>query len=119
MTTLVTRVTTMLHGKRVGKDAFGNTYYEQRATPKGRRKRRWVVYKGADEASRVPPLWHAWLHYTSDALPDAAAERRPAWLKDHTPNATGTPQAYRPPGHTLQGGRRDKATGDYDPWTPG
>ena len=32
---------------------------------------------------------------------------------------TGTDQAYRPPGHTLKGGRRAKATGDYEPWTPG
>lgn len=119
MTTLVTWVTTLLHGRRVGKDSFGNIYYEERKTPKQRRKRRWVVYNGVDEASRVPPLWHAWLHYTIDAPPDESAERGPAWQKAHVPNVTGTAQAYRPPGHTLQGGRRAKATGDYDPWIPG
>jgi NADH:ubiquinone oxidoreductase subunit len=27
--------------------------------------------------------------------------------------------AYRPPGSILAGGRRPKATGDYQPWTPG
>ena len=31
---------------------------------------------------------------------------------------TGTDLAYRPPGHTLMGGHRAKATGDYEPWTP-
>jgi len=31
---------------------------------------------------------------------------------------TGSPQAYRPPGHDFQGGQRAKATGDYEPWTP-
>lgn len=118
MTTLVTRVTTMLHGKRVAKDSYGNTYYEERRTPKGRRKRRWVVYGDADEASRVPALWHAWLHYNRDEPPGESAAGRPDWQKAHLPNVTGTAQAYRPPGHTLKGGRRDKATGDYDPWTP-
>ena len=119
MTTLVTWLTTMLHGKAVGKDRFGNVYYEERGAPKGRRKRRWVVYKGADEASRVPPMWHAWLHYTRDALPGDSSDSRHAWEKEHRPNVTGTVEAYRPPGHTLQGGHRAKATGDYEPWTPG
>ena len=44
--------------------------------------------------------------------------RRP-WQKEHQPNPTGTPAAYLPPGHTLKGGRRAAATGDYEPWTPG
>ena len=83
------------------------------------RRRRWVVYRGGDEASRVPPVWHAWLHYTSDTPPAETAGDAPPWRKEHMPNVTGTALAYRPPGHTLQGGRRDKATGDYDPWTPG
>jgi NADH:ubiquinone oxidoreductase subunit len=41
------------------------------------------------------------------------------WEKPHIPNLTGTPAAYRPPGSTLASGRRPKATGDYQPWTPG
>ena len=36
--------------------------------PAGRRRRRWVLYRrGPVEASRVPPEWHAWLHYTTEA----------------------------------------------------
>jgi NADH:ubiquinone oxidoreductase subunit len=119
MTTLVTRLKTFLYGKRVGKDSFGNRYYEERIVPKRRRRRRWVVYSGPDEASRVPPVWHAWLHYTIDTPPTGTTIHAPAWKKDHMPNVTGTARAYRPPGHTLQGGRRDKATGDYEPWIPG
>jgi NADH:ubiquinone oxidoreductase subunit len=119
MTTIVTLLTTWLNGRRVGKDTTGNTYYEERIAPKGQRRRRWVLYRGADEASLVPPLWNGWLHYTRDEPPGDASGQQPAWGKEHMPNATGTAQAYRPPGHTLQGGRRDKATGDYDPWTPG
>lgn len=109
---------TKLRGRQIGRDAAGNIYYEdKRPRPGGPRVRRWVVYAGPPEASEVPPEWHAWLHYTTDApLPMDA--RRP-WQKPHVPNATGTPLSYRPPGHDYQGGQRARATGDYEAWTPG
>ncbi len=127
---LYTRLFTLLHGRLVGTDSTGNRYYEQRGigveshpdlgTSKQRRRRRWVVYNGEAEASRVPSEWHAWLHYTVKLPPDpeVVAKRRRFWQKEHRPNATGTPGAYLPPGHSLAGGRRDKATGDYEAWTP-
>jgi len=114
---LGTRLFTMLKGRRVGTDAAGNIYYEERKPRRGERARRWVGYAGAPDASSVPPEWHAWLHRITDApLPDAG--RRP-WMKPHVPNATGTPAGYRPPGHDYAGGRRAAATGDYEAWTPG
>lgn len=127
---LYTRLFTLLHGRLVGTDSAGNRYYEQRGVgveshpdlgaSKQRRRRRWVVYNGEAEASRVPSEWHAWLHYTVKLPPDpeVVAKRRRFWQKEHRPNATGTPGAYLPPGHSLAGGRRDKATGDYEAWTP-
>jgi NADH:ubiquinone oxidoreductase subunit len=116
--TLSTWLFTRLRGRQVGTDSVGNIYYEERRPrPGALRNRRWVVYAGAAEASKVPPEWHAWLHYTTDSpLPDAG--RRP-WQKPHIPNVTGTPASYRPPGHDYQGGRRARATGDYEAWTPG
>jgi NADH:ubiquinone oxidoreductase subunit len=109
---------TWLHGKRVGADAEGNVYYEERRARPGLRRRRWVVYHGGPvEASRVPPEWHAWLHYTTDA-PLLDVPRHP-WQRPHQPNLTGTPQAYRPSGHDYQGGKRAAASGDYEAWTPG
>lgn len=114
---LGTRLFTLLHGRRVGSDAEGNIYYEARRNPWNGRLRRWVAYKGAPEPSRVPPEWHAWLHHTTEApLPDS--KRRP-WQKPHQMNLTGTPGAYRPPGHDYRGGHRAAATGDYEAWTPG
>ncbi|MGE4221374.1 MAG: NADH:ubiquinone oxidoreductase subunit NDUFA12 [Alphaproteobacteria bacterium] len=118
MTTAITRLITLFQGRLVGTDPFGNRYYEERRAPKEGRRRRWVVYEGEDEASRVPPEWHAWLHYTVKEVPDNAGRPHRDWQKAHVPNLTGTPGAYRPPGHTLQGGHRDRATGDYEPWTP-
>ena len=43
---------TLLKGRRVGADAVGNIYYEERRPRAGYRSRRWVVYAGAPEASR-------------------------------------------------------------------
>ncbi len=112
-----TRIHTWLSGRYVGRDGIGNVYYEDKRARTGLHRRRWVAYAGVPEASTVPPEWHAWLHYTTDApLPEDT--RRP-WQKPHLPNATGTVASYRPPGHDYQGGQRAAATGDYESWTPG
>ena len=111
-----TRITTWLTGARVGEDGQGNIYYEAKRIVPGQRRRRWVLYAGVPEASMVPPEWHAWLHYTTEA-PIPLAHR--PWQKPHRPNATGTPLSYRPAGHDYSGGQRRPATGDYESWTPG
>ena len=118
-----TRLYTWLRGEPVGRDGTGNRYYREKGGGRVhreslRRERRWVVYQGEVEASRVPPEWHAWLHHTTQDVPPAGGPPKQPWQKDHLPNLTGTGAAYRPPGHTLEGGRRDKATGDYEPWKP-
>ncbi len=118
MTTMVTWFQTLLGGRPVGADSFGNRYYETRSRQDGKHYRRWVIYKHEDEASSVPPGWHAWLHYTVDKTPMEVYPVARFWQRSHVPNRTGTASAYRPPGHTLQGGKRDHATGDYEPWTP-
>ena len=109
----------LTHGRKVGEDQFGNKYYRGKARKGYNRERRFVIYKGTPEATAVPPEWHGWLHYQTDILPGQAKEsfRRP-WQKPHKPNMTGTTGAYRPPGHILEGGKRGKATGDYEAWSP-
>lgn len=105
-----------LRGKtRVGEDAVGNAYYEGGVDLNGI-ARRWVIYAGANDASRVPPEWFGWLHHQVDTLPDAALAR--PWQKAALPNLTGTALAYRPPGALDMGGHRAAATGDYEAWTP-
>ena len=115
--TLGLRLFTLLRGQLAGTDAQGNRYYRDRARGAVARERRWVIYNGEAEASRVPPEWHAWLHRTTDALPTDGAPKRP-WQRAHVPNLTGTPVAYRPPGDLARGGARPPATGDYEPWRP-
>ncbi|PZQ46736.1 MAG: NADH:ubiquinone oxidoreductase subunit NDUFA12 [Micavibrio aeruginosavorus] len=112
-------VTIVTGAKKVGTDPLGNKYYRAKARKGYTHDRRWVIYSGVPEASNVPPEWHGWLHHQTDAVPEAnAPSYRRVWQKPHRPNLTGTDLAYRPPGHVLSGGQRDKATGDYEAWKP-
>lgn len=111
--TLGTRLFTAMNGKLVGEDEAGNRYFREK---KG--EKRWVVYNGEVEASRIPPDWHAWLHYTVDTPPSEQPLPRKAWEKDHLPNLTGSVAAYLPPGSLAEGGQRARATGDYEAWRP-
>jgi len=109
------------NGLFVGEDEFGNKYYEaktDRDSYDGGRKRRWVTYNGYAEASKVPPDWHGWLHYTFDEPPTKDPQKRRSWERDHIPNLTGSVLAWRPPGSITRGGERSPATGDYEAWTP-
>ncbi len=119
MANIGTTLYTFLSGRHVGTDAFGNRYFTERRTPKGRKCKRWVMYNGIAEASKVPALWHAWLHYTTDQLPEEAKMPHHAWEKEHLPNLTGTAGAYAPPGHIRRGAKRDESTSDYEAWNPG
>lgn len=120
--TFGTQLWTWRFGELVGEDEQGNRYYRTRGgkiDPTLHFERRWVIYNGYAEASRVPADWHGWLHHVVDVPPTQQNYKPREWEKPHVPNMTGTPRAYRPSGSTLASGRRPKATGDYQPWTPG
>ncbi|AMA57948.1 NADH:ubiquinone oxidoreductase subunit NDUFA12 [Bradyrhizobium sp. CCGE-LA001] len=119
--TFGTQLWTRRYGELVGQDEQGNLYYRTRGgaiDPTLGFERRWVVYNGYAEASRIPPSWHGWIHHVIDVPPTEANYQPREWEKPHQPNLTGTAKAYRPSGSTLASGRRPKATGDYQPWTP-
>ncbi len=119
--TIGTMLDTSLNGELVGTDAQGNKYYRIKETKQPRRRnreRRWVIYNGSNDASRVPPEWHGWLHGSFDSVPESNLPPARIWETDHSPNATGTPGAYRPQGALERGGRRAAATGDYEAWSP-
>jgi NADH:ubiquinone oxidoreductase subunit len=108
-----TMVMTWLWGHFVGDDKFGNRYYQDKAG-----KRRWVIYNGTVEASRVPPEWHGWLHHTFKEPPTVAPRNIKSWEREHQPNLTGTDGAYHPQGSLSETGEHPSATGEYQPWTP-
>lgn len=101
------------NGRKVGADADGNCYFESRDGA-----RRWVLYNGPNDASRVPPEWHGWLHHSYAGLPDQILPTTRDWQMPAEPNLTGTRAAYRPAGALDQGGQRASATGDYRAWAP-
>ncbi|UFM63418.1 NADH:ubiquinone oxidoreductase subunit NDUFA12 [Paracoccus sp. MA] len=109
--TLNTQVWTKLYGAKVGEDDQGNIYYQSRDS-----KRRWVIYNGEAEASRVSPEWHGWLHHTFQEPPTSEPLAHKPWEKPHEPNQTGTPAAYHPAGSLYRAQPVERR--DYDAWQP-
>ncbi len=115
--TFGTQLILLMRGARlVGNDEQGNRYFEEKSpSASDGRTRRFVVYHGIAEASRVPPDWHGWLHYTFETPPTEAPLKRRPWERDHLPNMTGTPLAYHPPGSLVKG---KGVAPDYEAWRP-
>lgn len=117
--TIGTLLHTWVHGSLVGRDEYGNRYYQARARTKERnRRKRWVIYNGKAEPSKVPAHWHTWLHYTTDTVPEDAKASRYRWQRGHVPNLTGTKHRYLPKGHLQNEGKRAVSAADYTPWNP-
>jgi NADH:ubiquinone oxidoreductase subunit len=115
--TFGTWLSTKTSGVEMGQDQLGNVYYQSRGLENGK-IRRWVMYAGPNDASRVPPEWHGWLHYTLDDIPDRGLPTPRAFERPATANLTGTADAYRPAGALETNGKRAAATGDYQAWSP-
>ena len=107
-----TLIHTWLHGVPVGTDSFGNRYYQSKDG-----QRRWVIYNGVVDGSRVPSEWFNWMRHTSDVPPSAEMKKK-SWQKDYLPNLSGTEGAYHPSGSLARGGHRQATTGDYESWSP-
>lgn len=113
--TVTTSLNSALTGEKVGTDAQGNTYYRaKKPYPKGHpfagKERRWVIYNGANDASRVPAEWHGWLHGSFDGVPESNLPPPRIWETEFSPNATGTAKAHRP--------HRDLQDTAYEAWSP-
>ena len=107
--TLGTQIFTARKGVKASEDDQGNLFYQTRDG-----KRRWVIYNGESEASRVSPDWHGWLHFTWDQPPTKAPLAHKAWEKPHQDSPAGTLAAYAPPGSIRAGAPVARA--DYAAW---
>lgn len=112
---LIVKILTKLSCKHIGTDQFGNKYYITRRKDHEGKYKRSVLYNGKVEPSKVPALWHSWLHYTSNEIP--IDNHKYVWEKIHLPNLTGTKHAYKPSGHPLSN-NKDDLTQYYKPWKP-
>jgi len=106
-----TQFFTWRRGEKVGQDAGGNIYYRNHDD-----SRRWVIFHGSNEASKVSPDWHGWLHRTWDAPPTEKPLPHQAWEKPHLQNLTGTAAAYAPAGSIRRA--TPVARQDYEAWSP-
>ena len=88
--TIGTRLKTIISGKFVGKDDFGNKYYENK---KGNR---WVIYSNEIDASKIPVEWYSWMHFTPNRIEKDHNLKKYDWQKPHQSNLTGTKEAYYP-----------------------
>ena len=112
------KIYTWLYGKYVGSDEIGNKYYANSQNFKDKKVKRWVVFKGEIEATKIPPHWHAWLHKTIDN-PPLKYKHQYAWQKNHKQNMTGTTEAYYPSSYPLSKTYNpDQIKEDYESWTP-
>ena len=110
--TLNTQIFTARKGIKVGEDDQGNVFYHNADD-----SRRWVIFNGEVEASRIDVNWHGWLHRTSDELPSKKPLAHKAWEKPHQENLTGTLNAYAPAG-SIRSGSSPEARSDYEAWAP-
>ncbi len=109
--TLNTRLYTWRKGTKVGEDAAGNIFYSANDG-----KKRWVVFNGEVEASRISPDWHGWLHHTFDELPTDKPLVHKSWEKPHLANLTGTAEAHAPAGSLRRADPIERR--DYEAWSP-
>ncbi len=109
--TLNTQLYTWRRGVKVGEDVEGNIFYRTKDD-----KRRWVIFNGEAEASRVSPDWHGWLHHTHKESPTEKSLPHKSWEKPHQENLTGTALAYAPAGSIRRA--MPKPRSDYEAWRP-
>ena len=89
--TLGTKIYTIFYGKLVGKDDFGNKYYGNRKS-----KKRWVIYSGEIDASKISNEWYSWIHFMQNKIDISISSKKYEWQKPHMPNLTGTERSYHP-----------------------
>ena len=109
--TFGTQLWTWRKGVKVGEDQQGNIFYNNKDD-----SRRWVIFNGPIEASRIDPDWHGWLHRTWSEPPTEKPLVHKSWEKPHQENLTGTVAAYAPAGSLRQATPAPR--GDYEAWTP-
>ena len=102
--TLGTFIKTLFFGKLVGRDEFGNKYYQNN------QNERWVIYLNDIEATKITSEWFMWMHHTIDNIP-SNKNKKYLWQKSHLENKTGSKDAYKPIKI-----KRDNTPKKYESW---
>ena len=89
--TIGTKLYTIFFGRLVGKDDFGNKYYENK-----KKTKRWVIYREEIDASKISADWYSWIHFMKNKIEFNTKIKKYDWQKPHLSNQTGTKNAYHP-----------------------
>ena len=73
--TLGTKLKTIFSGKFVGIDSVGNKYYQNKTG------KRWVIYSGEIDASKIPSEWYSWIHFTKNRIENTHEFKKYEWEK--------------------------------------
>ena len=115
---ILRKINLFFNFKFYGSDEFGNKYFIAKNTdPVLKIRKRVVEYNGLAEASKVPPTWHAWLHYLVEDV-DGGIEDLYDWQKPHAPNLTGTKDSYLPRWHMNKGEAKKVSQDKIIAWEP-
>tara|TARA_Y100001958_G_C21021330_1_gene397734 strand:- start:19 stop:375 length:357 start_codon:yes stop_codon:yes gene_type:complete len=106
--TVGTFIYTVLFGKFKGKDQFGNKYYQNKTG------KRWVIYNGEINASKITSDWYSWIHGISKDIPINLEQNKFSWQKPHKDNKTGTKESYKP----NKISKDNKKFKKYESWKP-
>jgi len=93
--------------QKIGSDEFGNEYFQNK------QGKRFVLYKGLAEPSKIPAEWFGWVHYSTDISPVLINTHKFSWQKIHLPNLTGTKGAYSPKHSSVK-----NTNSQYQAWKP-
>ena len=88
--TFGTFLKTLFYGAYVGKDEFGNKYYQSK------KDERWVIYSQNIEATKITSDWYLWIHHTVDKIPEEKIQKKYIWQKKHLENQTGSKNSFKP-----------------------
>ena len=105
--TVGTFIYTLLKGRFIGEDQFGNKYYSNSSG------KRWVIYKNNIESSKIPPEWHLWIHHLTLKKPSDKINNF-SWQKNYEENLTGTKRAYKPEGSLAMDQKKNMKK--YETW---
>ena len=78
--TFGTRLQTIFFGKFVGKDDYGNKYYENK-----KKNKRWVIYNDQIEATKIPIEWYSWMHSIKNKIENNHELIKYEWQKNIYP----------------------------------
>ena len=73
--TLGTRIYTLIFGKFKGTDYYGNKYYQNKSG------KRWIIYNGEVDATKIPNEWYSWIHYLNNKIEHQQELKKFSWQK--------------------------------------